>query len=45
MAFYNEPQWGVTGDTFPVGCDWGKDIVYRETSFKNNPDGKNPKYK
>nr|CAD7568810.1 unnamed protein product [Timema californicum] len=44
MAFYGEPQWAVVGDTFPVGCDWGESIVYRDTSFKNNPDGKNPKY-
>ena len=20
MAFYEEPQWAVVGDTFPVGC-------------------------
>ena len=20
MAFYDEPQWAVVGDTFPVGC-------------------------
>nr|CAD7609616.1 unnamed protein product [Timema genevievae] len=44
MAFYDEPQWAVVGDTFPVGCDWGDSIVYRDTTFKNNPDGKNPKY-
>lgn len=45
MAFYGEPQWAVVGDTFPVGCEWGKDIVYRDTSFVDNVDGKNFNYK
>ncbi|XP_077288222.1 myo-inositol oxygenase isoform X2 [Arctopsyche grandis] len=44
MAFYNEPQWCVVGDTFVVGCDWGPSIVYRETSFKDNPDGADNRY-
>ncbi|XP_059490424.1 inositol oxygenase [Neocloeon triangulifer] len=43
MAFYEEPQWAVVGDTFPVGCDWGESIVYRHETFKDNPDGNNPK--
>lgn len=45
MAFFDEPQWAVVGDTFPVGCDWSENIVYRTDSFKGNPDGDNPKYK
>ncbi|KFB42133.1 AGAP003635-PA-like protein [Anopheles sinensis] len=44
MAFYGEPQWAVVGDTFPVGCEWGPNIVYREDSFVDNPDGSNSKY-
>lgn len=44
MAFYEEPQWGVVGDTFPVGCEWSPSIVYRDTSFNENPDGKDPRY-
>lgn len=44
MAFYGEPQWAVVGDTFPVGCEWGPSIVYREDSFVDNVDGTNPKY-
>ncbi|KAJ8678473.1 hypothetical protein QAD02_014260 [Eretmocerus hayati] len=44
MAFYGEPQWAVVGDTFPVGCAWGDSIVYRESSFDDNPDGKDPRY-
>uniref|UniRef100_A0A6P7FWY0 Inositol oxygenase n=1 Tax=Diabrotica virgifera virgifera TaxID=50390 RepID=A0A6P7FWY0_DIAVI len=44
LAFFDEPQWCVVGDTFVVGAEWSDNIVYRETSFKNNVDGKNPKY-
>lgn len=44
MAFYDEPQWAVVGDTFAVGCRWGDSIVYRDESFVGNPDGDNPKY-
>lgn len=45
MAFYDEPQWAVVGDTFPVGCAWGDSIVYRDSSFDQNPDGKDSRYK
>lgn len=45
MAFKGEPQWCVVGDTFPVGCSWGKSIVYRDTTFKKNPDTYDPRYK
>lgn len=45
MAFYGEPQWAVVGDTFPVGCHWSDSIVYRQDSFKGNPDENNPNYK
>lgn len=38
MAFYDEPQWAVVGDTFPVGCKFQKSIVYSKTSFEDNPD-------
>ncbi|XP_015113107.1 inositol oxygenase isoform X1 [Diachasma alloeum] len=44
MAFYGEPQWAVVGDTFPVGCAWADSIVYRDTSFDNNPDGQDKRY-
>lgn len=44
MAFYDEPQWSVTGDTFPVGCKPQKSIVYYETSFKGNPDMEDERY-
>lgn len=45
MAFYGEEQWCVVGDTFPVGCLWSDNIVYRNDSFQGNVDGENPKYK
>ncbi|XP_065173083.1 inositol oxygenase [Atheta coriaria] len=44
MAFHDEPQWAVVGDTFVVGCQFADSIVYRDTSFRNNPDGTNPRY-
>ncbi|XP_050668434.1 inositol oxygenase-like isoform X2 [Leptidea sinapis] len=44
LALYDEPQWCVVGDTFPVGCKWDKHIVYGDDSFKDNPDTHNPKY-
>lgn len=40
---YNEPQWAVVGDTFPVGCAWSESIVFHEF-FVNNPDRHNPLY-
>lgn len=44
MAFYGEQQWSVVGDTYPVGCEFAKSIVYRETSFAGNPDLSNERY-
>lgn len=38
MAFFDEPQWAVVGDTFPVGCQFAKSIVYRDFTFVLNPD-------
>jgi inositol oxygenase len=39
LCLYGEPQWGVVGDTFPVGCAWSRDIVFHEY-FAGNPDSK-----
>jgi inositol oxygenase len=39
LCLYGEPQWGVVGDTFPVGCAWSNDIVFPEY-FAKNPDRK-----
>jgi len=42
-SLYNEPQWAVVGDTFPVGCSFSSKNVYSEF-FKDNADYNNPKY-
>lgn len=44
MALWGEEQWAVVGDTFVVGCKFADSIVYRERSFDENPDLKNPNY-
>lgn len=41
LCFYDEPQWAVVGDTFPVGCAWSDRIVYPEF-FAANPDKQRP---
>jgi inositol oxygenase len=41
LCFYDEPQWAVVGDTFPVGCAWSEKIVYPEF-FAGNPDRARP---
>jgi len=43
LCLYGEPQWGVVGDTFPVGCAWSDQIVFPEY-FRANPDAKVPEY-
>ncbi len=43
LCLYGEPQWGVVGDIFPVGCAWSKDIVFHEF-FAKNPDRQVPDY-
>lgn len=37
LCLYGEPQWGVVGDTFPVGCAWSDQVVFPEY-FSANPD-------
>jgi inositol oxygenase len=43
LCLFDEPQWAVVGDTFPVGCAWSDKIVYPEY-FRANPDYDNPIY-
>ena len=43
LCLYGEPQWGVVGDTFPVGCAWSDQIVFPEY-FAANPDSQVPEY-
>ena len=37
LYLFDEPQWAVVGDTFPVGCAYSDKIVYPEL-FAANPD-------
>ena len=41
--FGSQPQEGVVGDTFPVGCAFDPSIVYH-SAFAANPDSANPQY-
>jgi len=43
LCLWGEPQWGVVGDTFPVGCAYSDQIVFPEY-FKANPDSDNAAY-
>ena len=43
LCLWGEPQWGVVGDTFPVGCAWSDQVVFPEY-FQANPDAHIPEY-
>lgn len=43
LCLFDEPQWCVTGDTFPVGCKWSERIVYPEF-FQQNADAQVAEY-
>lgn len=43
LCLFNEPQWAVVGDTFPVGCRHSDKIVFPEF-FAANPDSQVPEY-
>ena len=43
LCLFGEPQWAVTGDTFPVGCRFSERIVYHEF-FEANPDSSDDRY-
>jgi inositol oxygenase len=43
LCLWDEPQWAVVGDTFPVGCRYSEKIVYHE-AFAENPDVMVPEY-
>jgi len=42
-SLYNEPQWCVVGDTFPLGCQFETTNVFPEY-FEHNPDSQVPEY-
>jgi inositol oxygenase len=41
LLLFNEPQWAVVGDTFPVGCAYSDAIIFTPY-FYNNSDINNP---
>lgn len=43
LCLWDEPQWAVVGDTFPVGCKFSNKIVFSEF-FADNPDSAKPEY-
>ena len=43
LCLFDEPQWAVVGDTFPVGCKHSDKIVYPEF-FDANPDSTDSRY-
>jgi len=43
LCLWDEPQWAVVGDTFPVGCRYSEKIVFHE-AFQKNPDYQNELY-
>lgn len=43
LCLYDEPQWAVVGDTFPLGCAFSDKIVF-SGFFEQNPDSKRPEY-
>ena len=43
LTTFNQPQWAVVGDTYPVGCQFSDKIIFHEY-FNNNPDKTNTLY-
>lgn len=43
LCLWDEPQWAVVGDTFPVGCGFSDKVVYPEF-FESNSDFRAPEY-
>lgn len=39
------PQWAVVGDTFPVGCRPQASVVFHDSTFQDNPDLQDPRYR
>ena len=40
LTLFGEPQWGVVGDSFPVGCAFDKTNVFHNYFAKNPDNGK-----
>lgn len=43
LATFDQPQWAVVGDTYPVGCQFSEKIIFYDY-FKNNPDKNDARY-
>ncbi|MEO7718282.1 MAG: inositol oxygenase family protein [Capsulimonas sp.] len=43
LCLWDEPQWAVVGDTFPVGCAYSDKVVFSEF-FALNPDSQVSEY-
>lgn len=43
LCLWDEPQWAVVGDTFPVGCRYSEKIVFYD-AFQANEDFRNQRY-
>ncbi|MCD8533646.1 MAG: inositol oxygenase [Verrucomicrobia bacterium] len=41
LCLFDEPQWAVVGDTFPLGCRFSEKIVFPKF-FEANPDSQKP---
>jgi len=40
---FNEPQWAVVGDTYPLGCAFSDKVIFNQF-FQENPDINHPVY-
>jgi inositol oxygenase len=43
LCLFDEPQWAVVGDTFPLGCAFSEKIVFHQF-FADNPDSQVAEY-
>ncbi|MEQ1826197.1 MAG: inositol oxygenase family protein [Pirellula sp.] len=43
LCLWDEPQWAVVGDTFPVGCRYSERIIFYD-AFQDNPDWGHSEY-
>lgn len=43
LCLFDEPQWAVVGDTFPLGCRFSNSIIYHPY-FSHNTDQEIPQY-
>jgi len=43
QELFNQPQWAVVGDTYPLGCPFDKRITFHKY-FVHNPDSARPEF-